>query len=73
MTLPDNILYAVLNNDIVIDCGFGDTNNVVSPLSQQTYLSNDYQFVLMTMDNSPAEIGMKYKNNKFYFEGETNA
>ena len=73
MTLPDNILYAVIESDIVVDCGFGDASKIVSPLSQRTYSSNDYQFVLMTMDNSPAQVGMKYKNNKFYFEGETNA
>lgn len=68
MTLPDNIFYAVLNNNIVVDCGFGDADNVVSPLSQQSYSSNDYEFVLMTIENSPAEIGMVYFDNKFLFK-----
>jgi len=68
MTLPNNILYAVLDNNIVVDCGFGDTDRVVSPLSQQSYSSNDYEFVLMTMENSPAEIGMVHFNNKFLFK-----
>jgi hypothetical protein len=68
MTLPDNILYAVLSNNIVVDCGFGNTDNVVSPLSQQSYSSNNYEFVLMTIENSPAEIGMVYFNNKFLFK-----
>jgi hypothetical protein len=68
MTLPDNILYAVLNNNIVIDCGFGDADNVVSPLSQQSYSKKEYEFVLMTIENSPAETGMSYFNNKFLFK-----
>jgi hypothetical protein len=68
MILSNNIFYAVLDNNIVIDCGFGDANNVVSPLSQQSYSNNDYEFVLMTIENSPAEIGMVYFNNKFLFK-----
>ena len=68
MTLPDNILYAVLSNNIVIDCGFGDIDNVTSPMSQQSYSNKEYEFVLMTIENSPAEIGMSYFNNKFLFK-----
>jgi hypothetical protein len=68
MTLPDDILYAVLSDNIVVDCGFGDADKVVSPLSRQTYSNNEYEFVLMTIENSPAEIGMSYFNNKFLFK-----
>ena len=66
-------MYAVLKNNTVVDCGFGDTDNVISPMSQQTYKAkDDFQLIKMTIENSPAELGMVYNNNKFYFEGEKN-
>lgn len=63
-------MYAIVCNQIVIDCGFGD-EIIQSPLTKKNYTKNDeYQFVAMTIENSPASIGMKYNGNKFYFEGE---
>jgi hypothetical protein len=72
MDMPDFAMYAVLENNTVIDCGFDANGIIQSPLTQKLY-DNNYQFIAMTIENSPAEIGMKYKENKFYFEGEINA
>jgi hypothetical protein len=73
MTMPDFILYAVLKNNTVVDCGIGDNKEVLSLMSQQNYKAKDgFEFVEMTIQNSPAELGMIYNNNKFYFERKTN-
>jgi hypothetical protein len=34
---------------------------------------NDYDLVLMTLENSPARIGDKYEDNKFISKGDINA
>lgn len=72
---PDNPMYAVLKDDTVISCGFfvdGVCRSVFN--SETTFKDSDgYTFVEMTIDNSPAQINMKYDGNKFYFEGEKNA
>ena len=72
---PDFALYAVLKNNIVIDCGVGDIEKIVTSLhnNKQVYSKQDgFEFVQMTLDNSPATIGMKYNGKQFYYEGETN-
>lgn len=70
MDKPDFPMYAIVYNQIVIDCGFGD-EVIQSPLTKKTYIkNNNYQFVAMTTENSPAGVGMRYDGNKFYFEGE---
>lgn len=74
MSMPDFIMYAVLKDGIVINCGFGDKEKTISPITNECYEEkNGFHFIPMTVENSPAEIGMVYNNNKFYFEGETNA
>lgn len=67
--LPDCIMYAIVSNSIVIDCAIEIDNQIVSPLTKKTYIKdNNFQFVQMTLENSPAEVGMLYKNNKFIKE-----
>jgi hypothetical protein len=74
MSKPNFPFYAVIENEYVIDCAFPkDNNNIVSPVTKHIYTNNkDVLLVPMTEENSPAYIGMKYKDNKFYYEGETN-
>lgn len=72
---PDFDLYAILKNNIVVDCGTGNTEKVIASLqsSNRTYSKQDgFEFVVMTLENSPAFVGMKYNGKQFYFEGETN-
>lgn len=73
MKTPSYPMFAVMRNNYVIDCAFEDGEQVVSPLTKTIYkLDEDYKLIKMTVYNSPAEIGMKYDGNKFYFEGVTN-
>jgi hypothetical protein len=73
--MPDYLLFAVMENNIVIDCCFDNDGKMISPLSKKEYKSDSITFIPMTLDNSPAEIGMSYDNtsNKFYLEGVNNA
>jgi hypothetical protein len=69
--VPDFPFFAVVENDIVIGCGFYNADNKIQdPVKKTIYDSNDLTFVPMTLENSPASIGMKYDtiNNKFYME-----
>jgi hypothetical protein len=69
-TFPDFNMYAVLKNNIVISCGFGKSKlEIVDFLSKQLYNNSngEFQFVQMTPDNSPAEIGMKYNGTNFTY------
>ena len=69
MTKPDVTMYAILKNNIVIDFGWADSNKAYSILtSKDAYeLNNEIQLIEMTIENSPAEINMKYNGQKFFY------
>jgi hypothetical protein len=73
MSKPTFPFYAVIENEYVIDCAFEKDNDMVSPVTKHIYTNNkNILLISMTEENSPAYIGMRYKDNKFYYEGETN-
>ena len=73
--MQDFLLFAVIENDIVIDCSFDNDGKMVSPFSKKEYQSDTATFITMTLDNSPAGIGMSYDkiNNVFFMKGIENA
>jgi hypothetical protein len=75
MDKPDFPMYAVLKENVVIDCGFGNTETVYSAntaMKEPYQKSDGFYFVEMTLENSPASFGMTYDGSKFYFKGENN-
>ena len=72
---PDFIMYAVTKKNIVVDCGFGNEDLVKSALNNNAEFDKNegYNFIPMTLENSPAEIGMVYDGEKFYFKETINA
>lgn len=67
--LPDYPMLAVLKDSIVVDCAFVKENIIISPLTKKLYVENgEFQFVKVTVENSPISIGMKYVNKKFISE-----
>lgn len=68
--------YAVVDKDnIVIDCGFDGGDIIISAIDTTiSYPKNqEYNFIEMTLENSPAYVGMKYMDNQFVFEEKINA
>ena len=73
MSKPDFPFYAVVKNEYVVDCAFEKNNDIVSPVTKHIYTNDkDILLIPMTEENSPVYSGMKFKDNKFYYEGETN-
>lgn len=62
-------MYAILKDSIVIDFGFVNENKIHSILpSKNIYeLTDEIQLVEMTIENSPADINMKYDGKKFTY------
>jgi glycerol-3-phosphate dehydrogenase len=59
-------MYAVVKDNIVVDCAVENKEVIVSPLTQVSYVGRtDVQLIEMTKHNSPAQLGMEYVNNKF--------
>ncbi len=64
--LPDYPMLAVLKDSVVVDCAFKKDGIIYSALDKKLYAENDgFEFVKVTVENSPISFGMKYKNNKF--------
>jgi hypothetical protein len=69
-TFPDFNMYAIIKDGIVISCGFGKSElEIIDFATKQLYNNSngEFQFVKMTPENSPVEIGMKYKKNQFNY------
>lgn len=68
-------MYAILKNNIVVNCGFKNNDVFISAMDGKTeYTEKEgYAFIPMTLDNSPAEIGMSYNGKNFYFKETINA
>jgi len=69
--MPDFPFFAVIKDNTVIGCGIHNADNKIQdPIQKTVYDNSDLIFVPMTLENSPASIGMKYDtiNNKFYME-----
>lgn len=61
-------MYAVLKNDIIVNIGFGvDVNCLIDFNSNPILNLEEFDFVQMTQDNSPAELGMKYNGKTFSY------
>ena len=69
MAKPDVPMYAILKDSIVIDFGFVEADKIYSILNSEiTYeLNNKFEVVEMIIENSPAEINMKYDGKKFFY------
>lgn len=63
-TYPNFKMFAVLKDSIVIDCGFGDVDEVASPLTKKTYDDKNYTLIQVTEKNSPFIIGSIYKEGE---------
>jgi hypothetical protein len=62
---PDFPMFAVIKDSYVIDCAFFADNVFKSPINKTEYTEGlDYEFVQLTLENSPMEIGMIYKKPK---------
>lgn len=59
-TYPSSKMFAVLKDNIVIDCGFGDVNEVTSPLTTKIYDNKNYILIEVTEKNSPFFMGSIY-------------
>lgn len=71
--MPNFIMYAIVYNEYVIDCGFGNNEECKAAMSDKVYSSKDgYTFIPMTLDNSPAAIGMFYNGNTFEWRNNAN-
>lgn len=58
--VPNFNMYAVVENDIVIDCGFGDTEElIVSPITKKEYNNTDYNLIKCTEKTGIFMIGQK--------------
>lgn len=70
MTLPDFPMFAILDsNRYVVSCGFGTLEQVQSIIDDKIYEKNNgFEFIQMTIENGIAGVGMKYKDNEFYYE-----
>ncbi len=65
-TFPDFNMYAVLENNIVVNVAFGyDENNLFNHLGKSIQLDNSIKLVKMTKENSPAVIGYEYDGQRF--------
>ena len=53
-------MYAVIENEIVIDCAVEKDKIIISPLTQKKYDMTS-MLIEVTAENSPFEIGMRYK------------
>ena len=61
-------MYAVVKDNIVVDCAIEDGETVMSPITKISYKDReDVQLVEMTEHNSPAEIGMEYTKDTFMY------
>lgn len=58
---PDFNMYAVIDNGVVIDCGFGySTESIISPLSKKEYKNSEtYKFILCDSEAGQFQIGQK--------------
>lgn len=68
--------YAIVNsNHTVVDCGFDGGDIIISAIKTDVNYpkTGEYTLVEMTLENSPAQLGMKYTDNKFIFEENINA
>ena len=67
-TFPNFNMYAVLKNNIVVSVGFGvNTNSLVDFNSNPILSLDEFDFVQMTPDNSPANLGMQYNGKTFSY------
>jgi hypothetical protein len=58
--IPNFNMYAIVENNIIIDCGFGDTEEfIVSPLTKKEYNNIDYQLIKCTPETGVFKIGQK--------------
>ena len=63
-------MFAILDsNKYVVGCGFGNLEQVESIIDNKIYEKNNvFEFIQMTIEIGTASVGMKYKNNQFYYE-----
>lgn len=57
-------MYAVIEDDIIIDVGFGNKDLVKSLKDETVYTSELNTLVEVTLDNSPMQLGQKYLGDK---------
>lgn len=58
---PSYNMYAIIDNGIVIDCGFGyDTEYLISPITKNEYIKNNtYKFIQCTETSGSFFISQK--------------
>jgi hypothetical protein len=64
-------MYAIIEDGTVVNAGFKKDDTITGLFTGKEYkLKNDgtYVFVKMTLDNSPAVVGMCYNGTNFYFK-----
>jgi hypothetical protein len=63
MTKPNYPLFAVVHNNVVIDCGWKYEDKIISARNQNIIYEkeNNYIFIEVTENNSPFYIGQEYK------------
>lgn len=61
-------MYAVIADDTVIDCAVSNGYEIKSAINPNIYYESLDNMIEMTMENSPATIGMKLIDNKFSWE-----
>ncbi len=58
--VPNFNMYAIVENGIVIDCGFGDTEElIVSPLTKKEYNNTEYSLIKCTKETGIFMIGQR--------------
>jgi hypothetical protein len=67
---PDFPMFAIIDAEkYVVGYGFGNLEQVKSMVDNKIYEKNNgFDFIEMTIENGMASAGMKYKDNKFYYE-----
>jgi hypothetical protein len=67
-THPNFNMYAVLKDDIIVNIGFGININFLIDFNSNPILNSEqFEFIQMTPENSPAELGMKYNGKTFSY------
>ena len=61
-------MYAVLKDNTIVSIGFGtNIDSLIDFNSKPISNSEQFEFIQMTPDNSPAELGMKYNGKTFSY------
>ena len=72
-TFPNYKMFALLKNNYVIDAVFGGPESYVSARNNNikyNNIKNEYDTILVTIENSPIQIGDYFDGKKFINELE---